>query len=524
MYIRRISRKNKDGSVVRYLQLAHNVWDPKARCAKAKVLYPLGREDNLDRQALKRLSDSLAEIVGHADTSAAPPALPEEDSRFLGSKGLGHAWVLARLWHTLQFDQAVASLAREIPFFSALEQTLFALVSEYVHPTGIPTLASADRESSETPLRGLPLSQVTRTLSFLNTMGTALQQEIVRRASPVLGMTTDPLFVGSIRPQTLHSEAESSKRSQTEIRVVVSGRGFPVHCWLQTRETSESVDEQARAMSALPHPNRVVSIDRDDHPDLGLLSHPGRYRKVLPYIDAKEIATSETSRQERRILVRNHLLKEQRNLTRRQILAELEDQIAAAESMPPDQRSVLLESLRTDPVYSPYVWESGKTLRIRWRQALYEGRRDGKFVLSTQERTLSTGALVQGYTGLQETLGTLDALARLTTIHRFTHRPHQYNEAHVNLCWIALFLIRYVEVQSQQMWHLVDRELGSLQLGVFNGPAGRVYRRTAMTPEQSTLFARLGVPEPPQIFDPNSRETPSALLGAILYPWIDQRL
>lgn len=37
MYIRTFQRKNKDGSVVHYIQLAHNQWDPQARCAKAKV-------------------------------------------------------------------------------------------------------------------------------------------------------------------------------------------------------------------------------------------------------------------------------------------------------------------------------------------------------------------------------------------------------------------------------------------------------------------------------------------------------
>jgi hypothetical protein len=46
MYLRTTtSRPRKDGSVVRYLQLAHNEWDPVAGCAKAKVLYNFGRAD-----------------------------------------------------------------------------------------------------------------------------------------------------------------------------------------------------------------------------------------------------------------------------------------------------------------------------------------------------------------------------------------------------------------------------------------------------------------------------------------------
>ncbi|GAJ59726.1 transposase [Geobacillus thermoleovorans B23] len=31
MYMRKVTRKNKDGTIVAYLQLAHNEWDPKAK-------------------------------------------------------------------------------------------------------------------------------------------------------------------------------------------------------------------------------------------------------------------------------------------------------------------------------------------------------------------------------------------------------------------------------------------------------------------------------------------------------------
>ncbi|SDJ12873.1 hypothetical protein SAMN04488123_1161, partial [Natribacillus halophilus] len=43
MYLRKVKRTNKDGSQVTYLQLAHNEWDPKAKYAKAKVIYSFGR-------------------------------------------------------------------------------------------------------------------------------------------------------------------------------------------------------------------------------------------------------------------------------------------------------------------------------------------------------------------------------------------------------------------------------------------------------------------------------------------------
>ncbi len=513
MYIRRIARKNKDGSVVRYVQLAHNVWDPQARHAKAKVIHSLGREDKLDRRALRRLADTLIKIVGEGDqampgapaTQAQP--LPES-TRFLGTKVVGRTWLFDRLWHTLQVDQAFGSLAREIPFFSTIEQTLFALVCEYIHPDGISTPASsADDSGSGRFLEDVPLSQVTRTLSFLNSMGEQLRLEIVQRRAPDLHLSEGPLFAGTTQASAASLHPPTPSRLEA-IGVSVNEGGLPVHCWPHSHDA--------------PEVHRILSVDRDDPLELDRLSHPGRYRKVLPYIEAKEIAPRDPDQQERRILVRNLLLKEQRERARRRILSELEDQIAAAELLPSEQRALLLQSLKNDPVYAPYLAESGQTFRIRWSQALHEGRRDGKFVLTTCDRRLSTAALVRGYTGLLETVETLNALAHSTVIHRFTHRPQHYHEAHIFLCWMALFLIRYVEVRAEQRWSQIDRDLGAIQLGVFRNSEGTVYRRTEMTPEQNRLFTRLGVPEPPEYFDPHSREGSTPLLGAILNPWIEQ--
>lgn len=63
MYLRKVSRRNKDGSEVAYLQLAHNEWDPVTKYAKAKVIYSFGREDQVDIDALRRLVDSLSRYL-----------------------------------------------------------------------------------------------------------------------------------------------------------------------------------------------------------------------------------------------------------------------------------------------------------------------------------------------------------------------------------------------------------------------------------------------------------------------------
>ena len=48
MYLRTTARGNADGSVVRYLQLAHNEWDA-AVGSRTRVLYNFGRGQRLRR-------------------------------------------------------------------------------------------------------------------------------------------------------------------------------------------------------------------------------------------------------------------------------------------------------------------------------------------------------------------------------------------------------------------------------------------------------------------------------------------
>ena len=63
MYLRTTKRKNKDGSVVEYFQLAHNERHPVTGKAVAKIIHNFGRTDRLDREQLVRLCRSIARVV-----------------------------------------------------------------------------------------------------------------------------------------------------------------------------------------------------------------------------------------------------------------------------------------------------------------------------------------------------------------------------------------------------------------------------------------------------------------------------
>jgi hypothetical protein len=70
MYVKISSRKTKNGTV-RYLHLAHNEWDPVAGRSVPRLLHSFGREDQLDRDAIKRLVGSLARLLDPAQALAA---------------------------------------------------------------------------------------------------------------------------------------------------------------------------------------------------------------------------------------------------------------------------------------------------------------------------------------------------------------------------------------------------------------------------------------------------------------------
>jgi hypothetical protein len=56
MYLRTPRRRNQDGSIVEYYQLAETRWDPVKRRPTAHIIHNFGRADTLDREALVRLA------------------------------------------------------------------------------------------------------------------------------------------------------------------------------------------------------------------------------------------------------------------------------------------------------------------------------------------------------------------------------------------------------------------------------------------------------------------------------------
>src|SRR6186713_2678407 len=74
MFLRETRRKNRDGSVVSYLQLAHNERHPVSGNPVAKVIHSFGRADQVDRAALARLVSSISRFLTPEQAITAPTA------------------------------------------------------------------------------------------------------------------------------------------------------------------------------------------------------------------------------------------------------------------------------------------------------------------------------------------------------------------------------------------------------------------------------------------------------------------
>jgi hypothetical protein len=192
MYLRSTQRRNKDGSQVRYLQLAHNVWDPAARRSRVQVVYNFGREEPGTREALERLAASVARHLGPGRGKPAPA----EELQFAESRPLGGAWVLDALWDRLGIGPAMRDLLKGRRLDPSAERVLFALAANRaLAPSS--KLAAARWASEDVLVPGLGAMSddaCYRAMDWLLQIREQLEKRVFDRASEVLGLEVDLLF------------------------------------------------------------------------------------------------------------------------------------------------------------------------------------------------------------------------------------------------------------------------------------------------------------------------------------------
>src|SRR5262245_36918498 len=109
MYLRTTTRRNQDGSVVRYDQLAEPRWDPVHRRPTAPIIHNFGRADSLDREALVRLARSLTRVCAGGVAVPAEVASPGEALALAWARPLGVVHGARALWEERGIGEGLRS-------------------------------------------------------------------------------------------------------------------------------------------------------------------------------------------------------------------------------------------------------------------------------------------------------------------------------------------------------------------------------------------------------------------------------
>ena len=538
MYLRTISRKNKDGSVVRYLQLAHNERNEKGQ-AQANVVYSFGREDKLDRDALARLVKSISRFLEPGvvlEAGAAP------DISFISSKPYGTAYLMDAIWERVGIASAIGELLKNRRFDTDVERTLFALVANRaINPQS--KLSAVAWIKDDVVIENI--SEVTddhayRAMDFLLEADEAIQKEVFFSVANLLNLEVDLLFFDTTSTYFECDEDEFRKygntkdhredRPQVVVGLAVTREGIPVRSWSFQGNTADmSLVERIKDDLRDWKLGRVIMVvDRGFTSEENLrymqragggyiageklrsgsplteeaLSRAGRFKEVKDNLKVKEIVVGVGEKRKRYILCYNPAEAKKDKEMREQTVARLVTELAHVKQLKGAPHKKATCCLRSNKSMGRYLKQKADgTLSINKAKIKSEERLDGKFLLSTSDDTLSSEDVALGYKQLLEVERGFKDLKHTLELRPVHHRKEDRIRAHVTLCFLALLLIRIAEVETKKTWRTIKTKLNRLHLGEFSGPAGKVLQRTEMTPQQKEIFAALKIKEPPKFYD-----------------------
>jgi transposase len=202
MYLRFSQRTNADGTVVRYVALAHNRRvDGKV---KPDVLMNLGRVDRLDVDGLLRLAASIRKHFGDGDggglTDGAEAGLGAGAApmEVTDARPIGTAWLLDALWARLEIGTSIKRVADGRRFTTAVERVLFALVANRaIEPMSKLSAAEWASEDVVIPgLAGMDDDQAYRAMDLLveADMQGRVQEAVFFAVAQLLNLEVDVLF------------------------------------------------------------------------------------------------------------------------------------------------------------------------------------------------------------------------------------------------------------------------------------------------------------------------------------------
>lgn len=574
MFLRETRRTNADGSVVSYLQLAHNHRHPVSGNPVAKVIHSFGRADQVDRAALARLVASISRFLTaeQAVTAAAGAGELGGGVEVLDSRRMGAAWTLDRLWERLGIGSAIRRVAvgRRLDG-DAVERVVFALVAQRACEPGS-KLAATGWVAQRVAIEGCPGFTEDAAYAAMDFLLDALDEiaaEVFSAVAHLLNLDLDIVFVDTTstywETETAdddielaepvaddeaaspteagarrfgHSKDHRADLPQVVIAMAVTRDGVPVRCWTFPGDTADtaiirtvkddlggwglrrlvwvadrgfaSAANRAYLTRGGGHYIHAEKLRHTNTEAAAALARAGRYRTVADNLRVKEVAVApggdgdgdQGARTQRFVICHNPEQAERDQQVRSNLVAHLGQLIAGSDTWTARRRDELVGSLKTKPGLRRYLRRTASgLLRVDQGAIKREAHLDGKWLLRTSDTTLTPDDLAAAYKQLLAVeRGWRDFKGALGLRPVFHYREDRIR-AHIQLCWLALLLLRVIENATGDTWRNTRRELDRMHLVTLATNAGQVAQRCATTPGQQAVLRALDLPEPPRFFD-----------------------
>jgi hypothetical protein len=554
MYLRTTARSNADGSRVRYFQLAENVWDPDKGQAVAKVVHNFGRADAQSEESLRRLAQSILRAVGSAEELR-----DRDDLTMLDARPIGAVWVLDALWRELGIAETLRELLGGLGARRPYERALFLLVA---HRAIAPSskldcwrrwrrdgvyLPSAD------PVR---LQDVYRCMDFFTEHKEQIERAVYFKVADLLNVDVDLIFYDTT---SLHFEIDDedevtqrrtrrdgteatyeplrkrghSKNGRTDAPQIVIGMavtrdGLPVRSWVFTGNTNDVTtvekvkedlkgwklgrcvfvgdagmnSESNRRTLALGGGKYILAsrMRADGEVSDEVLTRAGRYHVVKDNLRVKEVYVGDGERRQRYVVCHNPSEERRQRVRRAKHLEHLRAELAALSAGAPSSwQSARATDLERSELGRQYLRRlADGRLKVNLGAVKSASRYDGKWVVTTNDDTLSAEDLALGYKQLlrvEEAWRSLKSGLGLRPVYHW--RPWRI-EAHAGLCVLALLLERVVELRSGQTWRTVRHRLQQVKVVTYEREGVEVRQTTEPDDEAARILRALKVAAPPR--------------------------
>jgi len=556
MYLRTTRRKNKDGSVVEYYQLAHNDRHPVTRKPVARIIHSFGRADELDRDQLVRLCNSIARVCGlqvidplndSDDTPHKDPLALSNDLKLIRTLSFGCVLAIEALWERLGIGKELRDICKAKKINVPYERALLAMVANRLcEPES--KLGVWDRWLSKVYLPScdsLKLEQMYEAMDLLYDHRQQIEKNIFFHTADLFNLKVDLIFYDTTTAsfsidyededcdepgaglRKFGKSKENTWSPQVVVALAVTRGGLPVRCWVFPGNTADSTTvEKVRSDLRGWSLGRALFVadaginSEDNRQELGracgkyllacrmanvaeikreVLSKRGRYTLIKDNLQAKEVIIGDGEMRKRYILCFNPKEAERQRIHRAKVLEILQKELARH----PNKKATAqwaIDLLASQRCKRYLTISKSNNIRIDRAKVREAQKYDGKWVLETNDDTISMEDAASGYKGLMVIERCFRSLKRtqIKMTPMFHWVPRRI-ETHVRICVLALLIERVAEIACQQPWSQIRRQLQRLQATEFFSLKHRFFRRNELTAEVSQILQTLDIAAPKSI-------------------------